>query len=112
MENGLKSYTKLIAYSSPDKKMYASFLQSKNFKEYEKIICNYIQKLQNKKILDSELINLLIEIALTICLTNIELLLKNKIKDLIDLDKYKNFIVNMLPIDKNVDAFFEDIKKI
>lgn len=111
LEEILKSYTKLIAYSSPDKKMYASFLQSKNFKEYEKIICNYIQKLQNEKILDSELINLLIEIAPAICLTNIELLLKNKIKDPIDLDKYKNFIVNMLPIDKNVDVFFEDIKK-
>lgn len=107
----LMSYTKLIAYSSPDKRMYDSLLQSKNFKEYEKIICNYIQKLQDEKILDNELINLLIEIAPAISSANIELALKNKIKDSIDLDKYKYFILNMLTMDKNVDVFFEDIKK-
>lgn len=111
LEEILRSYTKLIAYSSPDKRMYDSLLQSKNFKEYEKIICNYIQKLQDEKILDNELINLLIEIAPAISSTNIESALKNKMKDPIDLDKYKYFIVNMLPMDKNVDAFFEDIKK-
>ena len=111
LEEILKYYTKLIAYSSFNKEMYDSLLQSENFKEYEKIICNYIKNLKSEEIINNELINLLVEIAPAINSFIIESLLKSQIDECIDLSKYDDFIVKMIPLDKNVDMFLNDIKR-
>lgn len=111
IEEILKYYTKIIAYTSYDKKIYNKLLQSKNFKEYEKIICNYIEKMQKETMIDNELINLLVETEPSISSSNIKSSLKKKFNEKIDLSKYDDFVNNMLPIDKNINIFFDDIKK-
>ena len=111
IETILECYTKQVAYTSFDKKMYDQLLQSKNFKEFEKLICNAINKMPKEALINSELINLLIETSPSISSSNIQITLRNSFDEKIDLNKWEYFINNMVPIKENTNMFFEDIKK-
>ena len=107
----LINITKIIAYAFSDKEEYNSLKNNKNYEYYEEIIYNYIDKIDKSKILDDELINLIIETLPAISLPKLKNKLFTKFDEEIDLKKYEYFINRMIPLNKDVEYFFEDIKK-
>lgn len=106
----LINITKIIAYATSSNDDYKSLLGNANYKYYEEVVCNYIEKI-GEDILDDELINLLVETLPAISSTEVNNKLKNKIKNEINLEKYNKYILDMIPLDDNIDLFFDDIKK-
>lgn len=109
-ENILINMTKIIAYASSTDE-YSSIIKNKYYNYFIKLICKYIDKIDNKKIIKSELINLLVETLPSLNSDEIKNKLKNKIEFEIDLKKYENYINNMILINSSIEEFFDDIKR-
>ena len=107
----LINITKIIAYAFSYKEEYNSLKRNKNYECYKEIIYDYIDKIDKSKMLDDELINLIIEILSAISFPKLKDKLSSKCNEEIDLRKYDFYINKMISLEKDSDHFFEDIKK-
>ena len=106
----LISMIKIIAYvSSVDE--YDCIIKNKYYNYFIELICKYIDKIDNDKMINSEFINLLVETLTALNSDEIENKFKNRFEFEIDLKKYEKYINNMLMMNSNIDEFFNDIKR-
>ena len=80
--------TKIVAYAFSYEEEYNLLKNNKNYEYYEEIIYSYIDKIKESKMIDNELINLLIETFPAIAYPKLKDRLSSKYKEEIDLKKY------------------------
>ena len=107
----LINITKIMAYAFSYKEEYNSLKNNKNYECYEEIIYDYIDKIDKSKMLDDELVNLIVEALPAICFPKLKDKLSSKYDEEIDLRKYDYYINKMIPLENNIENFFLDIKK-
>ena len=101
--------TKIVAYAFSYEEEYNLLKNNKNYEYYEEIIYSYIDKIKESKMIDNELINLLIETFPAIAYPKLKDRLSSKYKEEIDLKKYN--LNKKISIEKDFVSFLEDIKK-
>ena len=107
----LTNMTKIIAYASSNKEEYDKLKNNKNYEYYEQIIYDFIDKIENSKMLDNNLINMIIEAFPAISFPKLKDKLSSKYSEEIDLSKYDSYISKMIPLEEDFEQFLKDIKK-
>lgn len=107
----LINITRIIAYAFSYKEEYKSLQNNKNYGYYKEILYDYVGKIDKSKMLDDELISLIIETLPAISFPELKDILSCKFDEEIDIRKYDFYINKMIPLEEDIKYFFKDIKK-
>lgn len=109
-ENIMINMTKIIAYASSTDE-YDIIMENKYYSFYIELIYKFIDRIDNNRMINSELVNLLVETLSALNSAKIADKLKNKFEGEVNLEIYDKYVNDMIMLDLNIEKFFSNIKK-
>jgi len=102
---------KKVAYTYSYSDIFDAIKESSNYKYFISLLCNYVRFSNKEKMLEDEAINIIIDIKDILDSPELIDIFYNKFEQDIDLEKYSNYIDNLIPLDDKREQFFVDIEK-